>query len=199
MKHSIRLERLSEQNFADFESITRNESGGGCYCSFWHQKWSSRSDWDQQCKDAPEKNRATVLEKVRAGFHVGVLAYKDSKLAAWVSVGPVIDFYWSWRRVGALKEDANKTAGILCIAIVPEFRGQHLQQDLLEALKEYGSTQGWKSIEGYPFDRSAHEKHGEHVRWPGLPKAFEHAGYQRVESHWLNNAEAERSIFKWDL
>ncbi len=110
-------------------------------------------------------------------------------------MGPVTDFYWSWRRVGKLEEASAKTAGIMCITIAPECRGQHLQTELLEALKEYGRAQGWDSIEGYPFDASAREKHGNGVLWPGLTKAFEAAGYQRMEPHWLNNPEAERSIF----
>ena len=191
----IRLEKLTLDNFKDFETLTCNENEGGCYCSFWHQKWTSRADWDLQCKKAPEKNKETVMQKVESGFHLGALAYESEKLVGWISVGPITDFFWSWKRVAQVGADSATVAGIVCITIHPDFRRQGVQTKILVALKEYGATQGWKRIEGYPFDQSAREKHGAGVLWPGLTEAFVEAGYQRTEPHWLNNSEAERSIF----
>lgn len=71
---NIRIERLNEKNYSDYESLTSCESGGGCYCSFWHQKWTSLEEWEKCKKETPEVNRQIVVEKMRSGFHVGVLA-----------------------------------------------------------------------------------------------------------------------------
>ncbi len=195
----LELRQLTETNFSDYESITQKESGGGCYCSFWHQKWNSRADWDLQCKQAPEKNRAIVLEKVRAGFHVGAVVYEDGKPIGWISVGPAPDFYWTWRRVAALGDGANKIASIVCVTASPDYRGKGFQARTLSKLVGYGKKIGWNVIEGYPFDQSAIEKHGDVVFWPGFTKSYETAGFQRTGPHWLSSPEAERSIYQYRL
>lgn len=197
---SVTLKKLSTENFSDFEKLTSCESGGGCYCSFWHQKWASMSDWEKSKKETPEVNRNIVLEKVKSQFHVGVLAYDgNGELLAWVSVGPLVDFYWPWKRAGALGEIAKSTAGIVCFTLAPSQRGKGQQKEILEALKPYGREQDWTAIEAYPFDQSALEKHKEHVIWPGLTKGFVDAGFKRAEAHWLSNPEAERSIYRFEL
>jgi GNAT superfamily N-acetyltransferase len=196
---NIRIEALSEKNFADYESLTSCESGGGCYCSFWHQKWASLKDWEECKKNTPEKNRAIVYEKMRSGFHVGVLAYGDNELLAWLSVGPLTDFHWTWKRAIQVGEAAKSIAGITCFTVAPNFRGKGLQSKILKALQTYGREREWNSIEGYPFDPSALEKHQEHVIWPGIAKAYASAGFSRIDAHWLSNAEAERSIYQVKL
>jgi GNAT superfamily N-acetyltransferase len=199
MEPTLQVKTLTEANFADFENITKHESGGGCYCSYWHQKWSSRADWDTQCQQSPEKNRAIVLEKVRAGFHVGVVVYEENKPIGWISVGPIPDFYWTWKRVAALGDQAGSIASIVCITASPTYRGSGFQVRALSALVDYGKTNGWKAIEGYPFDDSAIRKHGDVVFWPGFAKSYEKVGFTRIGEHWLNNPEAERSIYQIQL
>lgn len=195
----IELKTLSLDNFSDYEKLTSCESGGGCYCSFWHQKWASMADWEKCKKETPEINRSIVFEKVRSKFHVGVLAYDGENLVAWVSVGPLIDFYWTWRRAGVLQGDAKETAGIVCFTVAPEYRNRGVQKIVLEALKDYGRQQKWKAIEAYPFDKSAIEKHKSDVVWPGMEKGYVEAGFTRVGPHWLSSNEAERSIYKLTL
>ena len=197
--HELKIEALTEKNFTDYEKLTSCESGGGCYCSFWHQKISSMSEWDQRKKQNPMLNRQIVLDKVLTGYHVGVLAYQNDKLLAWISIGPLVDFYWSWKRVLKLGEDAAMIAGIMCFTLSPEFRGKGLQVEILEALKIYAKDKGWHSIEAYPFDQSALEKHQSAVLWPGLTRGYEAAGFKKLGPHWLNNPEAERSLYQFVL
>ncbi len=195
----VRIEQLTEENFGDFEALTSCESGGGCYCSFWHQKISSMQEWDQRKKETPDLNRQIILDKIKTGFHVGVLAYADGELLAWISVGPLTDFYWTWKRVAQLGDDSNTVAGITCFTVAPKFRKQGLQAKILKKIIEYGKEMGWSSLEAYPFDTSALEKHKDLVLWPGLVKGYVDAGFSRVGSHWLHSAETERSIFKVGL
>lgn len=196
---NIRIEKLSQANFKDYESLTSCQKDGGCYCAFWHQKWNSLKEWEDRQASEPLRNRDTVLNKVDSGFHVGVLAYQGDELLAWISVGPLPEYYWTWKRVAALGEEARLIAGITCITIAEKYRGQALQPELLRALNSYGKTQGWAAIEGYPFDESAYLKHGKTLAWPGNPKGFAKAGYERIEAHWMNNAGYERSIFRKSL
>lgn len=155
--------------------------------------------WDQRKQERPQENRAAVFEKVRSGFHVGALAYRDRELLAWISISPLSECYWTWKRVAQVGETANKIAGITCFTVRKKFRGEGLQAQILEQLKTYGREKGWKAIEGYPFDPSALEKHKQHVLWPGVPKGFMDAGFLRIGPHWLSNSEAERSIYRFEL
>lgn len=195
----FRIEKLTEKNFLDYESLTASEGTKACYCSFWHQKITSMDEWERRQKETPELNRQVVLDKVKTGYHVGVLVYQEQELVAWISVGPLIDFYWTWKRSIHVGEDAKLTAGIMCFTISPKFRKKGLQSQILEDLKVYGKAQGWKSIEGYPFDLNAVEKQKEHVIWPGMTKGFEKAGFNNKGAHWLSGKDWERSIFKIDL
>jgi len=199
MNAKIELRALSHDNFADFEKLTVGGKHGGCYCAFWHQKFNSVEEWQQREREAPEKNRECMRQRVDSGFHVGVLAYESGKLAGWVSVSPVSEVYWAWRRVPALADKARSTACITCIALSPEFRGKGYQKRILKSLCEYGKKLGWEAIEGYPFDSEAVEKLGADVHWPGLIKGFSEAGFGRVAPHWLSNDQAPRSIYSIKL
>ena len=199
MSSGIVIKKLSQENFHDYESLTKCAGNGGCYCSFWHQKWNSMKDWETQQSEHPEWNRSIVLEKMRSGFHMGVLAYKEEKLVAWVSVGPLIDFHWTWRRIIQVGESAKSIAGITCFTVASEFRGQGMQVAVLEAMKDYGRSQKWLAIEGYPFDQSAVDRYGKEVVWPGLTSGFIAAGFVHLIDHWLSNPESERSVYRFDL
>jgi len=199
MTEKIELRALAHDNFADFEKLTVGGKHGGCYCAFWHQKFNSVEEWHQREREAPEKNRECMRQRVDSGFHVGVLAYESGKLAGWISVSPVSEVYWAWRRVPALADKARTTACITCIALAPEFRGKGYQKLILKSLCEYGKKLGWEAIEGYPFDSDAVEKLGADVHWPGLIKGFAEAGFTRVAPHWLSNDQAPRSIYSIKL
>jgi hypothetical protein len=198
MNDKIRLERLTEANFEVFASFI-NGQDSGCYCSFWHQKFSSMEEWDKRKAEEPETNKSCMIGKLRSQFHLGVLAYQGDDLAAWISVGPMPDFYWAWRRVSQVGDSARNIAVIPCITRNPEFRNQLSEAVLLKALQAYGKEQRWSAIEGYPFDRETIDRLGESVTWPGFPEDFAEAGFQRVGEHWLNNKEYARSIYRLEL
>jgi hypothetical protein len=156
-------------------------------------------EWDRRKAEAPELNRSCMLDKIRSRFHLGVLAFRGQQLVAWISVGLVHEFYWAWRRVSQLGDSAKLIACIPCITRKTEVRDSLPESDLLKALIDYGKQMGWKSLEGYPCDRSAIDQHGQAVTWAGFPEDFEHAGFRRVGEHWLASKELPRSIYRIDL
>lgn len=198
MTQCIRLEQLTETNFEAFAAFL-NCQDSGCYCSFWHQKWNSMAEWDQRKAEAPDLNKSCMLDKVRSRFHVGVLAYQGERSVAWISVGPLPDFYWAWRRVAQLGGEAKTVAGILCITRKTDVRDSLPESVLLKALQDYGRQMGWSVIEGYPFDRSALDQHGKAVAWAGFPEDFEAAGYHKIGEHWLSSKDAARSIYRLEI
>lgn len=197
---SLTVKQLTEDNFSDFEKLLCDSNEPGCYCSFWHSKWASVDKWKEQVNCAPQKNKITTLEKVRSGFHVGVLIYENSNCVAWVAVGPMTDFYWLWRRLAQTGEEkAKTTAGILCINIAPSYRGKGYQKKVLDAVTEYSKNMGWTDLEGYPFDDLAFEKHGLSLDWTGFASAYQQAGFERAGAHWLSAPEYSRSIYQKKL
>src|SRR5687767_1441587 len=87
---AITLQRLSTENFEDYERLTgRGDDGRSCYCSFWHLKVTSMAEYDERKARQPLALREIVRSRMNAGFHVGCLAYEGSELVAWISVGPM--------------------------------------------------------------------------------------------------------------
>jgi len=199
MTNAIRLEILSSKNFSDFERLTAHGKDGGCYCAFWHQKFSSVEEWHEREHTAPEKNRDCMRQRVDSNFHVGVLAYEGDRLLAWISVSPVAEVYWAWRRTAMLGPEAKTVACITCITIATAARGQGLQGKLLRSLLEYGKAQGWTAIEGYPFDEEAVVRHKTDLHWPGLVRGFVEAGFEHAGSHWLSQTDCARSIYRKNI
>lgn len=200
MKDQIIIKKLTEENTADYELLTKHgDDGKLCYCSFWHQKWTSMDEYHRVQKENPERLKNCVLDRVKSNFHVGVIAYLNNEPCAWVSVGPLIDFYWAWKRVGQLGDAAKTTAGILCFTVAPKFRGQNMQERVLVALKEYGVQNGWTAIEAYPFADAALEKHGPSLLWAGLRKNYERAGFEEAGEHWLSQPETKRHRYTLSL
>jgi GNAT superfamily N-acetyltransferase len=200
MTSQIRIDQFSDKNLDAYERLTKlGDNGKLCYCSFWHAKWSSMAEYDLAKKERPEQLRSCVVERMRSKFHVGVIVYNDHTPCAWISVGPLTDFYWSWRRVAQIGDIAKTTAGIMCFTIAPEFRGQGLQTKILRELKIYGKERGWTSIEAYPFSDQAIQKHGEALKWPGLVSAYKKAHFELLENHWLSSSDAQRFIYKTEL
>ena len=212
----ITLKPLTLENLADYERLTQHgDEGQACYCSFWHSKWASMDHYHQVQKDEPERLRESVVQKVRSGFHVGVIAYRPEERpagpegrgasltiqvpCAWVSVGPLTDFFWTWRRVAQVGEAARSIAGIVCFTLAPEYRGRNFQLEVLAALKEYGRAREWSAIEGYPFADEAIATHGDKLKWAGLSNGFERAGFERVGDHWLSHPDYKRSIYSLNL
>ena len=192
---AIEIAPLSEENFSDYEIVTTLDKDKPCYCSWWHIKPTSMQAYDEEKKSNPTKFRECVRTKMKTGFHVGVIAYESKVPVAWISVGPIPEFYWAWKRVAALGEAAPGVAGIMCFNTFPDFRGKGRTAEILAELAVYGKSKGWVSIEGYPFDESAVKEHGMAVLWPGLTEEFKQADFVRVDSHWLSGEKAMRSIY----
>ncbi|WP_413612322.1 hypothetical protein [Bdellovibrio sp. HCB-110] len=200
MDSEIIVKKLTNENLADYEKLTKHgDDGNLCYCSFWHQKWASMDEYKKIQKENPERLKSCVIDRVKSGFHVGIIAYEKNIPIAWVCVGPLIDFYWAWQRVVQIGEKARTTAGILCFAVPEEFRNQGTQKRVLLALKEYGKTNGWSAIEAYPFSDYAIAKYGKSLLWAGRRKKFEQAGFKLVGEHWLSSSDVIRHIYKMPL
>ena len=195
----MELQPLSLDNFGDYERLTAcGDDGKVCYCSFWHLKVGSMADYDAMKARDPLALREIVRSKVIAGFHVGALAYDGTRLIAWISVGLLPETYWCWKRVAAVgQERAQRTAGITCLTLASDARGEGRQVEVARALRRYGHERGWSTIEAYPFEDAAIAKTPS-LAWAGFARPYAAAGFARIEDHWLSREGFERSIYAAD-
>jgi GNAT superfamily N-acetyltransferase len=197
----VRIEPLTLDNFGDYEALTgRGDDGKTCYCSFWHQKVTSMEAYDAAKRENPLALREIVRSRVVSGFHVGALAYDDGGgLLAWISIGPLPEVYWAWRRVAALGDSAAKVAAITCLALAPGARARGVQTALAQALRPYAKQRGWAAIEAYPFEEAA-ARTNPALAWPGYEGAYRAAGYARLSDHWLSKPpQFARAIYRVDV
>jgi hypothetical protein len=201
----LQIRPLTLANFADFATLTAcGDDGAVCYCSFWHVKVASFAEYTAM-KEDPTQLRDMMRARVQAGFHVGALAYdvaSDARetLVAWISVAPLPEQYWCWKRAAALGvERAATTAGITCLTLAAGARGQGMQRHVAVALREYGRARGWTAIEAYPFDDAAIAASTKPLAWPGFARPYVEAGYARTEAHWLSKPGSERWIHRAEL
>ncbi len=68
MSLAIGIQALLERNFDDDVALTGCSRDGGCFCSLWHQRWTSSDDWKACLRDAPDLNHECVRERLRSGF-----------------------------------------------------------------------------------------------------------------------------------
>lgn len=198
---SLQIVPLTEDNLADYERLTRHgDDGGDCYCAFWHMKWRNMDHYHAFKAEHPERLREAVVTRVRSGFHVGALAYEQGNLLAWISVAPLNEVFWCWRRMAALgSEKAAKAAAITCLTLVSDQRGKNRQKDVALALINYGRSHGWERIEAYPFDQAV-ACNNPKLAWPGLERPYANAGFRKADPHWLSqDPDFTRWIYVADL
>jgi GNAT superfamily N-acetyltransferase len=197
----MRIEPLTLANFPAYEALTgRGDDGKTCYCSFWHQKVTSMEAYDAAKRENPLALREIVRQRVVSGFHVGALAHDDAgDPVAWVSVSPLPEVYWAWRRVAALGDAAATVAAITCLTLAPAARGHGLQTTVARELVSYAKHRGWAAIEAYPFDEAA-ARGNPALAWPGYEGAYRAAGYARQGEHWLSKPpQFAREIYRVDV
>jgi hypothetical protein len=191
------IRRLTHANFRDYESLTAcGADGEPCFCAFWYMNSGIQGYADLKRQD-PLQLREIVRQRVVSGFHVGAIAYDRDVAVAWISVGPLPEIFWAWRRAAALGEDvARTTAAILCVTLAPDRRGGGLQHEVVTSLRSYGREQGWTALEAYPFSEAAVRAHATTLAWPGYEAPYAAAGFERIGPHWLSKPpEYERWIY----
>jgi len=99
------------------------------------------------------RNRALLHELVTAGkVPAGLLAYRDGQPAGWVSVGPRS----AYRRLARSRHfppvDDAVVHSVICLRVLPAYRGAGVARALVEATIEAGRAAGATAVEAYPVD-----------------------------------------------
>lgn len=120
---------------------------GGCWDMFWRLTASEYTASNRA------RNRGLLRELVEGGeVPAGLLAYRDGEPAGWVSVGPRT----AYRRLARSRHfppvDDAAVHSVICLRVLPPYRGTGVARALVEATVEAGRAAGAAAVEAYPVD-----------------------------------------------
>jgi GNAT superfamily N-acetyltransferase len=154
-------------------------------------------------KSRPEKNRA-VLERATeradagSGEAPGLIAYREGRVAGWVSLGPRQDFpRLAFSRVLAPVDD-RPVWSIVCFVVTRADRGQGIARALLDAAIAFARERGATTLEAYPLHESQ-GRVGAAYAYSGTQSMFQRAGFRLVAIRRMNSVTAPRPIVRLDL
>ena len=174
----------NEASWDDLQAVFGRGAAAKCQCQriklgdhdWWHMPVEGR---------ARRLREKTDCDHPEGDATSGMVAYLDGEPVGWVAVEPRANYRrlrgssgpWTGRTE---KPDDPDGWAIVCFAIRPGYRGQHLTRPLTTAAVEYARARGAKAIEGYPMI----PKLGQNVSWGemnvGSRNTFVAAGFREV-------------------
>jgi len=123
--------------------------------------------------------RAAMRRLAGSGEPPGLLAYEGDRAVGWIAIGPRAAF----RRLETSRVlapvDEREVWSAPCFFVARTHRGRGLTRALVEAACLWAAARGATCVEGYPVDTRGGRQPAAFV-WPGLPAAFEGAGFREV-------------------
>ena len=162
---------LTPETWHDFETLFGGQGGySGCWCMYWRL---TRREFNQGCG---ANNKAALRSLVERGVVPGIIAYRDSQPAGWVSIAPR-DQLGSLERSPTLKRlDEQPVWSIVCFYVPKEHRGGMLRI-LIDGAVQYARLRGAKIVEAYPT--ITHKSSLPVDRYMGTVEAFRAAGFEQ--------------------
>lgn len=146
-----------------------------CWCMYWRIR---SKDW----------SFANVAE-LREGMHrlvdedrdpaPGLLAYRDGRAIAWVSVAPREDYERLTNSRVRPRIDETPVWSVVCFVVSKTVRGEGLTSQLLGAATDYARAHGAPALEAYPVDPGDGRVPAA-LGYTGLLSTFEAAGFEVV-------------------
>lgn len=189
----LEIRPVTAERWADVARFfERHGNPNYCWCMTWRMSSS-------EYRDVGRAGRRSALRKrVMSGDSVGLLAYRGGEPIAWCSVAPRSQYARLERARSIRAPDDRAPWSIVCLFIDPDFRGQDLASQLLEAAVAYARESGAELVEGYPvepeFDEQGRRLHARSYRFMGYRSSYEKAGFVDVTP-----PDSPRPILRYDL
>jgi GNAT superfamily N-acetyltransferase len=191
---AIDVKPLTSDRFADLAALF--EEGGDpkwCWCTYF--RFRGR-DWSNS---TAEGNRAELKAITKRKLAPGLVAYRDGRAVAWVSLAPREDY----ERLASSKLlaplDDVPVWSIVCFVVSRHSRRQGVAAALLEAAIEYARSHGATTLEAYPVEVPAGERIPSANAFHGTLTMFERAGFTVVERRQWNATSPVHPIVRLDL
>ena len=163
MSGKLTFKPVTAETVGDFEALFRAKGGPNwCWCMAWRATSAELKD-----AKSPARKRH-MLDRIKGGVPVGLIAYGAGKPVAWVSVAPKDTFQ---RGLGGA-EDSNRVWSLTCMFIARDHRKQGLSAQLIAAAAKYAKRHKARILEAYPVDPDSPS-----YRHMGFVPAFERAGF----------------------
>jgi GNAT superfamily N-acetyltransferase len=130
-------------------------AGSGCYCEWWHFE-GDKNAWLARLAEAPETNRACLVERAAAPLLGGVVAVARAGDAVGymklTPAGAVPKVYAQrpYRGLPCFRENRAHTFTVGCFLVDPAWRRCGVGTALLEAGIELARAAGALAIEAFP-------------------------------------------------
>jgi GNAT superfamily N-acetyltransferase len=163
----------------------------GCWCMYWRLRSNA---WTV---GGAEESKARLHELVDAELDPapGLLAYRDGRVAGWVSVAPRDDFDRLVHSRVRPKLDDVPVWSIVCFVVSRTVRGQGLTGQLLDAAMAYARAHGAPALEAYPVDPGDGRVPAA-LGYTGLLSTFLEAGFEVVREIDSPQATVRRVIVR---
>ena len=169
-----RIEPLTPGRWGDFTALFGPRGAcAGCWCTW------ARLTHAEFREATPGQRRARIRRVVQAGDPPGLLAYDGDRAVGWVALAPRETYRrYETSRVLAPVDDVPVWS-VPCFFVAKTHRRRGLTVALLKAACAFAADRGARVVEGYPVDTRGTRQAAAFV-WPGLPAAFEVAGFREV-------------------
>ena len=172
---------VTSANWDDFEALFETPGGPKyCWCMVWRVNASERHE------TRGARRKPMMKGRIDDGVPVGLLAYKEGKPAAWVSIAPKQTHS---RLGGPGPEPGENVWSLTCMYVPRKLRGQGLAHRLIAAAVNHARAEGANIVEAYPVDPDSPS-----YKFMGLVPAFETAGFSD-----LGMAGTRRHVMRLDL
>lgn len=168
------FEPLTRERWADFVALFGDRGAcAGCWC-MW-----ARLPAREYREKGPSGRRSAIRGLATSDEPPGLLAYDGMQAVGWIAVGPRAHF----RRLETSRVlapvDGREVWSTPCFFVARSHRGRGLSLALVRAACLWAAARGATCVEGYPVDTRGRREAAAFV-WPGLPGAFEGAGFSEV-------------------
>ena len=128
----------------------------------------------------------------------GLIAYVDGEPAGWCGFGARVEIARFRSSKTILPVDDLPVWSVICFIVLPQFRGQGLARQLLQATAEYARANGVPALEGYPVDPGS-KRLSAAASFVGTTELFESVGFVRIRESAGKSGGLVRWIVRLDL
>lgn len=182
----IQIFPLTNQRWADFETVMGKSGCGGCWCAWWRL---THKDFYAINKEERKSYMRTIVQE---GVEPGLIAYVDEEPAGWATVAPREDYVrLKTSRILAPVDDEQVWC-LPCFFIRSKFRHMGLMSKLIDTALEYARAHGARILEAYPNDP---EKEANPLSiYTGVASTFLAAGFEEVARRKPNRPVMRKNI-----
>jgi GNAT superfamily N-acetyltransferase len=173
--------------FFDHDAFAGKPEWAACYCLEPHVVPRGTKPEEVEPRTW-QHNRASMIDRLRAGRSFGYLAYVDGRAGGWVNASKRSEY--ALYRLGSAAEPADDDViGVSCFIVAPPYRRHGVAEALLDRVITDAPARGATWIEAYPANTAWTD---DAANFHGPPAMYEQRGFQVVKTRALDSVVRRR-------